>query len=47
MAGKVSKADRKAMIEKAEEERSKHPQKRTKSGFATIDEEADKLAKEN
>ncbi|WP_288531028.1 hypothetical protein [uncultured Secundilactobacillus sp.] len=41
---KLSKEQRKAMIQKAEEERAKHPKpKNTKSGFETIDEEAEKL----
>lgn len=47
MAGKLSKEERKALIEKAEEDRAKHPQKKTKSGFAVLDEEAEKLEKSN
>lgn len=44
---KLSKEQRKAMIQKAEEERAKHPKpKSTKSGFATIDEDAEKLENE-
>ncbi|MGL0749488.1 hypothetical protein [Secundilactobacillus paracollinoides] len=48
MSNKLSKEERKAMIEKAEEERAKHPKpKSTKSGFATIDDEAEKLQGNN
>ena len=44
MAGKLSKEQRKALIQKAEEDRAKHPAKKDeKSGFAAIDEEAEKL----
>ncbi|KRM86730.1 hypothetical protein [Lacticaseibacillus thailandensis] len=48
MAGKLSKEQRKALIQKAEEDRSKHPQKQSgQSGFAAIDAEAEKLENEN
>ncbi|WP_169790273.1 hypothetical protein [Loigolactobacillus rennini] len=44
MAKKLSKAQKKAMIQKAQEARAKHPQaKSAKSGFESIDEEARKL----
>lgn len=44
MAGKLSKEQRKALIQKAEEDRAKHPVKNDgKSGFAAIDAEAEKL----
>ncbi|WP_164848033.1 hypothetical protein [Lacticaseibacillus hulanensis] len=47
MAGKLSKEQRKALIQKAEEDRAKHPVKKdAKSGFAAIDAEADKLTEE-
>lgn len=42
MAGKLSKQERKALIEKAEEERAKHPQKKA-SGFAALEKDAEKL----
>jgi len=45
MAQKLSKEQKKAMIQKAEEERAKHPkQKNGVSGFETIDEDAKKLS---
>lgn len=45
---KLSKEQRKALIEKAEEQRAKNPQPKKKvSGFATIDKEADKLSSQN
>lgn len=45
---KVSKEARKALIEKAEEQRAKNPKPKSKvSGFATIDKEAEKLESEN
>ncbi len=48
MAGKLSKEQRKALIQKAEEDRAKHPAKKGgKSGFAAIDAEADKLASQH
>lgn len=48
MAGKLSKEQKKALIEKAEEDRAKHPKPNNgKSGFATIDEAAEKLENQN
>ncbi|WP_173021270.1 hypothetical protein [Secundilactobacillus folii] len=48
MANKLSKEQRKALIEKAEEDRAKHPKPKSgKSGFATIDEAAEKLENQN
>lgn len=47
MAGKLSKQERKELIQAAEKERADHPQKKTESGFATIDKEAEKLENEN
>lgn len=44
---KLSKEQKKAMIEKAEEERAKHPKKSGVSGFETIDADAKKLSEEN
>lgn len=45
---KLSKEQRKAMIEKAEEDRAKNPKPKNKvSGFATIDKDAEKLSNEN
>ncbi|MFQ4157209.1 hypothetical protein ACKE7A_08805 [Lactiplantibacillus argentoratensis] len=45
MAQKLSKEQKKAMIQKAEEERAKHPKKKSSvSGFETIDEDAKKLS---
>ncbi|MFD0896958.1 hypothetical protein [Loigolactobacillus binensis] len=45
MAKKLSKAEKKAMVQKAEEARAKHPKAKTGlSGFETIDEEAKKLS---
>lgn len=45
MAGKLSKEQRKELIQKAEEDRAKHPvNNHGKSGFAAIDAEAAKLA---
>ncbi|WP_169790464.1 hypothetical protein [Lacticaseibacillus camelliae] len=46
MAGKLSKQERKAMIEEVEKKRAEHPVKKTESGFATIDKEAEKLEDE-
>ncbi|WP_407894479.1 hypothetical protein [Lacticaseibacillus sp. N501-2] len=43
---KLSKAERKELIQEAEKERSEHPVKKTESGFATIDHEAEKLENE-
>ncbi len=43
---KLSKAERKELIQEAEKERSEHPVKKTESGFATIDKEAEKLENE-
>ncbi|MFD1392531.1 hypothetical protein ACFQ3L_02870 [Lacticaseibacillus jixianensis] len=47
MAGKLSKEERKALIQEAEKKRSEHPVKKSESGFATIDKEAEKLENEN
>ncbi|GAB6092786.1 hypothetical protein [Furfurilactobacillus curtus] len=45
---KLSKEERKALIEKAEEDRAKNPKPANKvSGFATIDADAQKLEDEN
>lgn len=45
MAQKLSKEQKKAMIQKVEEERAKHPkQKSGVSGFETLDADAKKLA---
>jgi len=45
MAQKLSKEQKKAMIQKAEEERAKHPKKKSGvSCFETIDEDAKKLS---
>ncbi|MCF6164704.1 hypothetical protein LROSL1_2192 [Furfurilactobacillus rossiae] len=45
---KLSKEERKALIEKAEEDRAKNPKSESKeSGFATIDADAKKLEGEN
>ncbi|KIS02942.1 hypothetical protein [Paucilactobacillus wasatchensis] len=45
---KLSKEERKALIEKAEEQRAKNPKPKSKeSGFATIDKEAEKLEGKN
>jgi len=45
MAEKLSKEQKKAMIQKVEEERAKHPkQKSGVSGFETLDADAKKLA---
>ncbi|WP_461240603.1 hypothetical protein [Paucilactobacillus sp. N302-9] len=45
---KLSKQQKKAMIEQAEEQRAKNPQPQKKeSGFATIDHEAEKLSDQN
>lgn len=40
---KLSKEQKKAMIQKAEEERAKHPQEKKGSGFANLDKEAERL----
>ncbi|MDA5386653.1 hypothetical protein [Loigolactobacillus backii] len=48
MAEKLSKAQKKEMIQKAEEDRAKHPKAKSDiSGFETIDKESRKLEKEN
>ncbi|WP_164478928.1 hypothetical protein [Lactobacillus selangorensis] len=48
MAQKLSKEQKKAMIQKAEEDRAKNPKKKDgKSGFETIDAEAEKLQNED
>lgn len=47
MAGKLSKQERKALIQEAEKKRAEHPAKKTESGFATIDKEAEKLENEH
>ncbi|MBW4803008.1 hypothetical protein MK904_03570 [Loigolactobacillus coryniformis] len=48
MAKKLSKAEKKELIQKAEEARAKHPQpKSAVSGFETIDKEAEKLSGRN
>lgn len=47
MAGKLSKQERKALIQEAEKKRAENPQKKTESGFATIDKAAEKLENEN
>jgi len=44
---KLSKEQRKAMIQKAEEDRAKHPQSKKGSGFANLDKEAERLSNEN
>lgn len=45
---KLSKEERKALIEKVEQDRAKNPQPASKvSGFATIDADAKKLENEN
>ncbi|MFZ2354090.1 hypothetical protein [Paucilactobacillus nenjiangensis] len=44
---KLSKEERKALIEKATQERAKHPQTKKVSGFAELDKEAAKLTAEN
>ncbi|WP_169790022.1 hypothetical protein [Lacticaseibacillus brantae] len=46
MAGKLSKQERKALIEEVEKKRADEPKKSGKSGFATIDAEAARLEKE-
>ena len=43
---KLSKAERKELIQEAEKERSEHPVKKAGSGFATIDKDAEKLENE-
>ncbi|GKS82308.1 hypothetical protein LPAF129_19940 [Ligilactobacillus pabuli] len=43
MSKKLSKEERKALIQKATEERAKHPQESTGSGFAKLDEDAKNL----
>jgi hypothetical protein len=43
---KLSKEQRKAMIQKAEEDRAKHPQAKKGSGFANLDKEAERLSNE-
>ncbi|MFD1485116.1 hypothetical protein ACFQ5J_07730 [Lacticaseibacillus baoqingensis] len=47
MAGKLSKQERKALIAQAEKDRAEHPKKKTESGFATIDKDAERLENEN
>lgn len=48
MAGKLSKQERKALAQKAMEDRAKHPvDKKGQSGFAAIDAEAEKLESQN
>lgn len=48
MAGKLSKQERKALAQKAMEDRAKHPEKNNNhSGFAAIDAEAEKLESQN
>ena len=45
---KLSKHERKAMAQKAMEDRAKHPAKKNgQSGFAAIDAEAEKLDSQN
>ena len=44
---KISKQERKAMAQKAMEDRAKHPQAKKESGFAAIDNEAEKLTGQN
>ncbi|MCP9309302.1 hypothetical protein KBX61_05480 [Lacticaseibacillus paracasei] len=44
----LSKEQKKALIAKVEKERQDHPEKKSKkSGFETIDEEAERLESEN
>ncbi|WDF83017.1 hypothetical protein PQ472_01875 [Lacticaseibacillus pabuli] len=48
MAEKLSKQERKEMAEKAMEDRAKHPKEnKGESGFAAIDNEAEKLEGQN
>jgi len=47
LMAKLSKEERKALIEKATQERAKHPQVKKGSGFAELDKEAAKLTAEN
>ena len=43
MASRLSKEERKALAKKVMAERAKHPQAKTQSGFAKLDEDAKKL----
>lgn len=45
LSNKLSKEERKALARKALEDRAKHPQKKSDSGFAHLDADAKKLTK--